>query len=261
LLSPTIYQKDGKTLLLGIVPDKLPTQTNYEMGWAHNYSLPRELSIDADGQLVQKPYSGLSAMRTTTTFSQTLALQGTQSLTPVSGRQLEIRGEFTVTSGEMGFHFLKSGSQQATLCYDADRGTITLDLTALQRVSNDGGAYNGIYTATLPEKPKAGETLALHLFLDGSIADIFVNDRWAFSVRLFPTDASAVTNEVFATAPTAVKVQAWRLDASQTTGIMETKIVNSGNPAAVPLCDLQGRRVGSNHRGLCVAKGRKFVHR
>ena len=73
LLSPSIYtlpspvgEGAGVRLLLGIVPDKLPTQTNFEMGWAHNYSLPREISLAADGSLVQKPYSGLSAMRTET---------------------------------------------------------------------------------------------------------------------------------------------------------------------------------------------------
>jgi beta-fructofuranosidase len=62
LLSPTIYQKDGKTLLLGIVPDKLAGSVNAEMGWAHNYSLPREISLASDGSLVQKPYSGLTGM-------------------------------------------------------------------------------------------------------------------------------------------------------------------------------------------------------
>ncbi len=274
LLSPTICQNDGKTLLLGIVPDKLPTQTNFEMGWAHNYSLPREISLDANGLLVQKPYSGLAAMRTETAFSQTLALQGTQSLAPVSGRQLELRGEFTVTSGEMGFHFLKSGSQQATLSYDADRGTITLDLTALQRQSNDGGSYNGIYTATLPEKPKAGQKLTLHLFLDGSIADIFVSDRWAFSVRLFPTDAAATEAEAFATAQTEATLNAWKLDAKQeSTGIKAyPQPLPKGKGAEAAVYDLSGRKVMSTlpktrnqkletlPKGFYIQCGKKFVN-
>ena len=51
LLSPTIYTYNGKTLLLGIVPDKLATEENYKMGWAHNYSLPREVSLGAGGQV------------------------------------------------------------------------------------------------------------------------------------------------------------------------------------------------------------------
>ncbi|MCR5181058.1 MAG: hypothetical protein K6C30_07570, partial [Bacteroidaceae bacterium] len=111
LLSPTIYRHGQQTLLLGIVPDKLPTQTNFEMGWAHNYSLPREISLAADGSLIQKPYSGLAAMRTATSVNKEITLNGSESLSPVSGRQLELMGEFTVNSGQLGFRFLKSGER------------------------------------------------------------------------------------------------------------------------------------------------------
>ena len=216
LLSPTIYQKDGKTLLMGIVPDKLPSRDNYNMGWAHNYSLPREISLTADGTLVQKPYSGLTGMRTTTTVSRNLTLNGTESLTPVSGRQIELLGEFTVTDGQMGFNFLKSGNNKVSLTYDAASGNLTLDMTTLSRTANDNGSYRGVYSAALPRKVGVGETLKLHVFLDGSIADIFVNDMWAYSVRLFPTDAAQVEAEAFATAPTTVRVCAWTLDPTLT---------------------------------------------
>ena len=86
LLSPTIIQKDGKTIALGIVPDKLPSNQNYNMGWAHTLSLPREWSIDAQGELVQKPYSGLTALRSQTTITyDERTLNGELSLEPVSG--------------------------------------------------------------------------------------------------------------------------------------------------------------------------------
>jgi len=243
LLSPTISRHGGKTLLLGIVPDKLPTQTNYEMGWAHNYSLPREISLDADGLLVQRPYSGLAAMRTDQTVTVEKLLTGPEPL--ISGRQIELYGEFTVTAGTMGFRFLR----EATLTYDADLGTLTLDLTALSRYSQDG-IYNGVYTASLPEKVKTGETLKLHVFLDGSIADIFVNDRWAYSVRLFPTDAAQTEASVFTTAGTAVKVSAWTLDANHITGIKTTDC---------------GQRITDNGRfftlsGLCVKQPANASH-
>ena len=45
LLSPTIYVRDGKTVALGIVPDKLSDGNNWNLGWAHCYSLPREWSL------------------------------------------------------------------------------------------------------------------------------------------------------------------------------------------------------------------------
>lgn len=216
LLSPTIYKKDGKILMLGIVPDKLPTNVNYNMGWAHNYSLPREISLAADGSLVQKPYSGLTGMRTSTSVTRNLTLNGTESLAPVSGRQIELLGEFTVNGGQMGFSFLKSGTGKVSLTYDAASGNLTLDMTTLTRTSNDGGVYNGVYTAALPKRVATGETLKLHVYLDGSIADIFVNDTWAYSVRLFPNDAAQVEAEAFATTATSARINAWTLDPNAT---------------------------------------------
>lgn len=248
LLSPTIYQKDGKTLMLGIVPDKLATEENFKMGWAHNFSLPRELSLDANGKLVQKPYSELTAMRTSTTASVEETLLGSKTL--VGGRQIELLGEFTATTGTCGFRFLKN----ASLTYDADTRKLTLDLTGISRTANDNGVYNGIYETTLTES-----LTKLHVFLDGSILDIFVNDKWAYSVRLFPTDATQVEAEVFATASTAVKVNAWTLDVKQSgeTGIAQ--MVN-GQWSDGKFFDFQGRQLGGvPQKGLYIQNGKKYV--
>ena len=257
LLSPTILSLSSSPysssphLLLGIVPDKLPTQTNFEMGWAHNYSLPRELSLDVNGKLVQKPYSGLTAMRTTETISVNKTLLGTEPL--VSGRQLELLGEFTNIQGTCGFRFLRD----ASLTYDAASGSLTLDMSSLQRMANDGGVYNGIYTATVPEKLNK-----LHVFLDGSILDIFVNDRWAYSVRVFPTDATATTTEVFSTGETTVNVQSWTLDAKQPTGISETEHSQFSILNSQFVYDLQGRKnVSTFQHGVYIQNGRKYVAR
>ena len=154
-------------------------------------------------------------MRADVTASVAQELFGEISLSPVSGRQIELLGEFTVGSGEMGFDFFKSDNGKARLSYNTADGILTLDLTSLGRRSNDGGPYNGVYAAALPEKPQAGEKLRLNVFVDGSIADIFVNDKWAYSVRIFPTDSEQTGVEVFATSPTNVDVKAWKLDADK----------------------------------------------
>ena len=272
LLSPSIMQQDGKTLLLGIVPDKLPTEQNYEMGWAHNYSLPRELSLAADGTLIQKPYSGLSAMRSDDAQGQWTLANGpfVQSLSPVSGRQIELLGEFTAASGTCGFNFLKSGDKQASLTYDTDKGTLTLDLTALDRTANDNGSYNGVYSAALPKKAGAGEKLTLHVWLDGSIADIFVNDTWAFSVRLFPNNAAQIEAEAFATADIEANIQAWTLDAHQKgeTGIKtvegERWMVDGERWKVEGDCiyNLQGHQLKSApQKAVYIQNGKKHVGR
>ena len=260
LLSPTILQKDGKTLMLGIVPDKLPTEQNFLMGWAHNYSLPREISLDDNGELIQRPYSGLQAMRTETCVSKDMLLTGTESLDPVNGRQIELLGEFTVGSGSVGFNMLKNDHGCATLSYNADNGMITFDISTLERQNNDGGVYDGVYSAPIPVKPAVGETLKLHVYLDGSIADIFVNDRWAFSVRLFPRNAEQTAAEVFATSPTQVKVQAWTLDADRdaNTGISTIQQCEADNA----MYDVAGRRLTKPQpRTLVISKGKKhYAH-
>ena len=256
LLSPSICQKDGKTLLLGIVPDKLATEENYKMGWAHNYSLPREISLAADGSLIQKPYSGLDGMRSEISYSKTLALNGVQSLSPVSGRQIELLADFTVASGTCGFNFLKSGSRQVSLTYDTDNGKLTLDMTSLDRTVNDG-VYGGIYAATLPKKVAVGEKLKLHVYIDGSIADIFVNDTWAYSVRIFPNDAAQIEAEAFASTEMQANIQAWKLDAKQSTGI-DHVIMDSNTDDTI--YDLQGRRVNTfSGKGIYIRNGRKII--
>ena len=260
LLSPSIYQKDGKTLLLGIVPDKLPGEVNYEMGWAHNYSLPREISIDSNNNLVQKPYEGLTAMRTDVTASVVQELSGELSLSPVVGRQIELLGEFTIGSGEMGFDFFKSDNGKARLSYNTADGILTLDLTSLSRRSNDGGPYNGVYAATLPEKPLVGEKLKLHVFIDGSIADIFVNDKWAYSVRIFPTDSEQTGVEVFATSPTKVDVKAWTLDADKNGDTAIKGVGIDPQNSNDRIYNIAGQlRPDVSQEGLYIKKKKKYV--
>lgn len=262
LLSPTIYQKDGKTIMLGIVPDKLPGEVNAEMGWAHNYSLPREINIDENGEIVQKPFEGLTAMRSDVSVEKTEELSGELSLAPVSGRQIELLGEFTVGSGEMGFNFLKSDNGKATLSYNSDNGMLTLDITNLARRSNDGGSYDGVYSTPMPEKPRVGEKLKLHVFIDGSIVDIFVNDKWAYSVRLFPTDVEQTKAEAFATSPTSVTVRAWKLDANRTGDTAVKGVWADTVDASNAIFNVAGQQCPTApRRGLYIQNRKKYVAR
>ncbi len=222
LLSPTIYNHDGKTIALGIVPDKLSGQDNWNLGWAHCYSLPREWSLDNDGILVQKPFSGLTGMRSSTKFTRdAFDLAGTLSLDPVSGRAVEIEAVFTIGNYPFGFNIFKNSSAEATITYNYASSSLTVDFSRLNRLINDGGVYNGVYTLTLPEYLRRGSDIKINLFIDHSILDIFINDRWASSIRVFPTDSDANGIEAFSNnGSTAVKsLRAWTLDPTASSGI------------------------------------------
>ncbi|MCH5224914.1 MAG: GH32 C-terminal domain-containing protein [Muribaculaceae bacterium] len=214
LLSPTIYQHDGKTILMGIVPDKLPTSDNCSLGWAHLYSLPREISLDENGSLVQKPYSGLAGLRADNGYSaEGLTLDGTKAIEGVGGRQFEIKGEFEVGDNPFGFNLFKNSKGAATLSYNPSNNKLELNLTGLNRKQNDRNSYGGRYVGELPEQPEKGSIMTIDVWVDGSIMDIFVNDKWASSVRVFPTDNDADGLEIFSKEGQVKvnRVEAWLL--------------------------------------------------
>lgn len=197
LLSPTIFQNDGKTLMLGIVPDKLSASENYKMGYAHTYSLPREISLDSKGNLIQKPFSGLTAMRSETSFKMTdFNLSSEKDLDPVKGRSLELSAKFVVGNGDFGFSFLGNGEQKITLVYSPNTGMLSLDMSGINRIVNDG-VFGGVYNYALPTPVAVGEEMTLKVFVDHSIIDIFVNDTYAASVRVFPRDVDALKATAF----------------------------------------------------------------
>lgn len=231
MLSPSIMQKDGKTIALGIVPDILPSGENYRLGWAHCYSLPREWSLDADNSLVQKPAAQLAEMRTNDSFAKNdFELSGQLELDPVSGRQVEMLGRFTVGQNPFGFIFFGNGSGEATLTYSPVSNSIKVDFTKLNRIENDNHVYNGVYSYSLPVALPVGSDVKLNLFIDGSILDLFVNDKWATSIRVFPRDADADRVAAFSEGMTQVKeLKAWNLSAEGGMGAVDGIIDDASN--------------------------------
>lgn len=262
LLSPTIFNYEDKTLLLGVVPDKGGID-NYKEGWSHTYSLPREIKLSADGKSIeQRPFSGLEKMRTDTKWTKaSFDLNGVQSLSPVEGRKFEIRGSFKVSKDAFGFSFLGDGEKSAKLYYSPINNTVTLDISKIERLVNDGDNFKGIYSSVLPETISEGDVMTLHIFVDNSIADIFVNDKWAFSVRLYPSQVDATQIEAFAEGKTrVVSLSAWVLDpkSNATTAIESMALINQ-EAQDTPIYNIAGQRVGKDYKGLVIQNGKKYL--
>lgn len=251
LLSPTVYQHEGKTIALGIVPDKLSGEDNYALGWAHCYSLPREWSLDSQNNLLQKPWSGVAAMRMGAGFEAGEGeLTGEMNLDGISGRQVEIKTTFTVGSSSLGIRIFEDGK----IYYNQASGELIADFTNINRLHNDAGSYNGIYRMPLPERPSIGTDMTIDLFMDGSIIDIFVNDKYAQSIRLFAHDGAVEEYSVYSEGTSYLKsLKAWNLDV-QRAGIGNI-FDNSVNPAYENIYDMQGRLVNRDKKALNVTEG------
>lgn len=216
LLSPSIMQKDGKTIALGIVPDRASSTLNYTLGYAHMYCFPRELYLDGAKHLCQKPYEGLAALHTperVELHDVTLNADTLISLNPVEGRSVELCATFTVGDGTFGFQLLKNNYGAAKVYIDPSAETLTVDLTTIGRRANDIGVFDGVYTSKIPSGLPRGSKCKLDVFFDHSILDIFINDRYACSIRVFPYDYTANGCAVY-TEDAAVEVEslgAWGL--------------------------------------------------
>lgn len=234
LLSPTIYQKDGKTIALGIVPDKLPENQNYNVGWAHTLSFPREWTLDAQGELVQKPYEGLKALRSQTAVTiDERTVNGEIALAPVSGLEVEVEATFSVSNSPFGIKILQNAAGAACKVYfNPSTNMFTIDCSAVNRKENDGGIFNGVYSSGLPTAISKGQTMKIHLFFDHSVLDVFINDKWATSVRVFPTSSNATGVCLFSDGPTTLQsAAAWTMKPADN-GQAETIKPVSQEPAA-----------------------------
>src|SRR5574344_1397041 len=77
------------------------------------------------------------------------------------------------------------------------------------------------------------DNIDLHIFVDHSIMDVFINEKWAASVRLFPTDVDATDVEAFREGNTTFEnLEAWTLDKNATTNI-------SSNMKNMPLISVE----------------------
>lgn len=206
LMSPSIGKdKNGDLTAIGIVADKMPTQWNMEKGYAHLYSLPRTLGVDAQGRLTQKPFNGYEKMFGSVKYQLAApeTLNGTKSVNPVRGRQAEVCATFTVGDNQFGINFLQNpNGKGGKITYRPSDHTVLLDVAAIV-----GGDY-GMKTASypLPVYPAKGEDFKMQLFIDHSVCDLFINDRYATSFRVFP-DNSMENDliEVFSNGATTLK--------------------------------------------------------
>lgn len=115
---------------------------------------------------------------------------------------MEFKAVAKCGSAPWGIRFLKNPANpdhsHASLTVNPTDGSITLSLQHMPRIVNDG-IYNGLYTASFPELIAPGKEVTVDLFIDGSVADIFLNERHAASVRIYPHDENGVQAELFST--------------------------------------------------------------
>ena len=171
----TFVDDSGRTILIGWMGIIDPTYHSYPegIGFCHNLTLPRELSLSDDGVILQHPVKELDSKR------RKCAEFDTDSLVEIERLSADI--EISGISGD---------------------GTLTLNDALVLSYSK------GIFTLQfIDEDTAAGRTQRsielkqlsdLRVIVDGSTAEIYLNDgRVVFSTRWFPASERLTLSSTF----------------------------------------------------------------
>ena len=195
-------------------PEGRSEQAQIKAEWAGVISLPRVLSIRADGTLGYEPVKELQGLRQKHLHFDQLKIDpsGSEFLPDVKGDMLEIIVEIDPGDAEsVGLKVLCSpdGQEETVIFYDRKKGKLLCDrrranLDSATTKSVDGGQFE------LAE----GEPLRLRVFVDRSIIEIFANGRACLTQRVYPTRLDSKCVSVFAEGGSATLKTAdiWRLE-------------------------------------------------
>ncbi|AKG35777.1 glycoside hydrolase family 32 protein [Paenibacillus durus] len=186
----TTQAPDGRRLLtawMGLPEIDYPTDDH---GWAHCLTLPRELTLK-NGRLIQRPVRELVKLRGSKTEVRTVVNDESLSIAELAGTAYELLVD--VRDGganRFGIEFRAGRHERTVIYYDRTEGKLVLD----RSLSGQSFALEYGTERKCPLELRDG-TLTLHLFVDISSVEIFVNDgEETFTARIFPERESTGVN-------------------------------------------------------------------
>ena len=186
----------GRRILWGWVREARSAAAQNSAGWSGAISLPRVLSIDADGALRMDPLPELARLRGLHHRIADEEVAGFVPAPQIQGSSLEIQLAMDLgVAKEGGISFRRSpdGVEETTISYQVATHQIVLATTRSSLSANAGGRT---YQCALKLNP--GEPLRLTVFLDGSVVEVFANGRACLTGRTYPTRSDSVGVGIFA---------------------------------------------------------------
>jgi len=169
----TILDAKGNRILWGWIPETRPDAELIAAGWAGAMSLPRVLSLSSENELqteiapvvqqLRGSHEGFTPETTLVTRKKILdsfrihdlAAELVVDVRPKSGFSIQLQSE--------------SGTVFATICYSENSGS-------------RGASVNNVRA---PLSGNSGSPLRLHLLLDGSVMEVFLDKTTSLTARIY----------------------------------------------------------------------------
>ena len=179
----TQLDAQGRRILWGWIKEQRNEAAMKAAGWSGMMSLPRLLSLDAEGRLTIELLPALSQLRTAQ-----VSVDGTRVVLPnATGEVLctgKLREGFTFTMSDGTAEFLKISYEPQTHTFHADGHTIAL---------------------------KAGDLPTLHAYVDGSVVETILGRRVGLTKRFYYSETTAPEIDVTFLGAGLLEMHAWKI--------------------------------------------------
>lgn len=189
--APQSFHTDGRQIMLGWMSPFVAPIAMEEDGWCGNLTLPREITMDADGDLVTAPVEEMRGLRAGSVGLGALDLGVNECATVLEDDggavEIEMSIDLARTDAERaGLHVHATGDGHYTaIVFDAQIGGVVIDR---QNVANGDRGYR---VAKLSDAELASGTLDLRVFVDRGCVEVYVNGgKHAMSSYSMPSEGA-----------------------------------------------------------------------
>jgi len=182
----SLLAPDGRRIMWAWLMDEPGFGTRADHGWSGTMSLPRVLTLRKDGLLGIEVAQEVETLRgEAVRLAPCTVDAGTSIDAGVSSNSLELALNLESTS-TCTLEVCRSpdGEEVTLIAYDATRGALEVD------TRQSGSAEGALESAPLVLEP--GERLALRVFVDKTVVEVFANGRQAIARRLYPSRSDSL---------------------------------------------------------------------
>lgn len=205
----SLIDDKGRRIMWAWIFDGPGFVTRKEYGWSGTMSLPRVLTIAADGTLRMNPIEELERLRYNPRKKTDITVPaGTERpLADIVGNSIEIAVEMTSEAKQFGLKVCCSpvNAEETAIFYDAVDKKLKIDTSKSSLKEGPKTTEAG------PFELKPGEPLKLRVFVDKSVVEVFANGRQAVMRRIYPSRPDSLGVSLYAVGgpATATVLEAW----------------------------------------------------
>ncbi len=165
---------DENRILWGWIPETRPEAEHNAAGWAGVMGLPRVLSLNTEGELQMEAAPALRKLR----HSHTSVRQATPEDRKKTLDSLLIQD----LAAEVSLEFRPNADQAFAVRLQSEDGENFATITCTEKAGRRQLTVNEL---TAPLSGSGDSPVRLHLFLDGSVLEVFANGTTALTARIY----------------------------------------------------------------------------